>query len=196
MLILRYEHYLSGDIVTSSLTQPPDIAVTLKCLTGNTAKGSVISRNFSGSVKLSQIVNAVAADAGLISNFQATDKNISNYAFSGSALDQVNQLNSYGGINVFVDNGILVAKNGFVPITGALRVLSAETGMIGIPEFTEQGIRVKFLIDNRTTLGGALQIISQQYPATNGRYVIYKLGFQIATREVPFYYIAEASRIR
>ncbi len=66
--------------------------------------------------------------------------------------------------------------------------------MIGIPEFTEQGIKVKFLLDNRTTLGGGIQIESKIYPATNGNYVIYKLGFEITNRDKPFYWIAEATR--
>ena len=68
--------------------------------------------------------------------------------------------------------------------------------MIGIPEFTEQGVKVKFLVDNQTKLGGGIEIRSVQYPATNGQYSIYKLGFQIASREQPFYYIAEAARRR
>lgn len=101
-----------------------------------------------------------------------------------------------GGINVFIDDNTLVVKDAYVPLTNTLRILSAETGMIGIPEFTEQGIKVKFLLDNRTTLGGSLRIDSKQYPAANGDYVIYKLGFQIATRDTPFYYIAEAARRR
>ncbi len=68
--------------------------------------------------------------------------------------------------------------------------------MIGIPEFTEQGIKVKMLLDNQTKLGGGLRITSSIYPAVNGDYVIYKLGFDIATRDTPFYYIAEAARRR
>ena len=57
-------------------------------------------------------------------------------------------------------------------------------------------LKVKFLLDNQTTLGSSLEIQSQQYPAANGTYVIYKLGFQIANRDTPFYYIAEAARRR
>ena len=88
-----------------------------------------------------------------------------------------------------------MVKDALIPISGTTRILSAETGMIGIPEFTERGIKVKFLIDNQTKLGSAIDIRSQQYPAANGIYVIYKLGFQIASRDTPFYYIAEAARM-
>ena len=185
-----------GNIVSSNVTQPPDIGIVLKCLTGNFIKGNIITRNQPGSAKLSQISKQVAQDTNTLLNFQATDKNIANYSYAGPALKQVELVGAMGGINVFIDDNTLVVKDAFVPLTNTLRILNAETGMIGIPEFTEQGIKVKFLLDNRTTLGGSLRIESKQYPAANGDYVIYKLGFQIATRDTPFYYIAEAARRR
>src|SRR5580698_3368813 len=37
-----------GNIVTSNVTQPPDIGITLKCLTGNFLKTKVIGTNQSG----------------------------------------------------------------------------------------------------------------------------------------------------
>jgi hypothetical protein len=66
--------------------------------------------------------------------------------------------------------------------------------MVGIPEITEQGIKVKYLLDNVSRLGGGLRISSDIYPAVNGLYIIYKLGFEISNRDTPFYYIAEAAR--
>lgn len=185
-----------GNIVSSIVSQPPDIGVTLKCLTGNFLKGNIVTRNQPGQATLRQISSQIAQDTNTVLNFQATDKNIANYSFAGAALKQVDVLGASGGLNVFIDDSTLVVKNAFVPLNNTLRILSADTGMIGIPEFTEQGIKVKFLLDNRTTLGGSLRIISQQYPAANGDYVIYKLGFQIANRDTPFYYIAEAARRR
>jgi len=185
-----------GNIVSSTLSQPPDLTITLKCLTGNFLKGNILSRSQPGSVTLSQLSKQIAQDNNTLLNFQATDRNISNYSYAGAALKQVDVLGTMGGINVFIDDNVLVVKDAWVPLNNTLRVLNAETGMIGIPEFTEQGIRVKFLLDNRTTLGGSLQIESKEYPAVNGVYVIYKLGFQIASRDTPFYYIAEAARRR
>lgn len=185
-----------GNIVTISVSQPPDIRITLKCLTGNFLKGNIISRNQAGAVALSFLSSQIAQDTNTVLNFQANDKSIANYQFGGGALNSVELLSQSGNINAFIDDNTLVVKNAFIPLTGTTRILSAETGMIGIPEFTEQGIKVKFLLDNQTKLGGGLEVKSVQYPATNGNYVIYKLGFQIASRDTPFYYIAEAARRR
>lgn len=184
----------SGNVTSAVVSQPPDLTVTLKCLTGNYVKGTVLSRNHPGVATLSEIAAGVAQDTQTILNFQATNKNITNYTFSGSSLDQVGLLGAMGNVNAFIDNDILVVKDGAVPITGAVRELSSSSGMVGIPEITEQGVKVKYLLDNVSRLGGGLQIRSDIYPAVNGLYIIYKLGFEIANRDTPFYYIAEAAR--
>jgi len=183
----------SGNIVSTLVSQPPDVTVVLKCLTGNYTKGTVLARNKPGIATLQDIARGIAQDTNTILNFQATNKNISNYTFNGSALDQVSLLGSAGSV-AFIDDDILVVKDQAVPIRGATRELSSANGMIGIPEITEQGIRVKYLLDNISRLGGGLDIVSSIYPAINGSYIIYKLGFEISNRETPFYYIAEAAR--
>jgi hypothetical protein len=185
----------SGNIVMANVTQPPDVGITLKCLTGNFLKTNVIGVNQSGQASLFQITNAMAQNYNAILNFQATNKNVSNYSFSGSSTNQIQLLNSYGGINVYLDNGVLVVKNSGQALGGIIKLVSPQTGMIGIPQFTEQGLQVKFLFDPHVTLGGLMRIKSYEYPAANGDYIIYKLGFQLSTRETPFYYIAEGQRI-
>ena len=185
-----------GNIVTVTVGQPPDVRITLKCLTGNFLKGNIITRNAPGTTSLSAICAQISQSLGTVLDFQATDKNIANYSFGGGALNEIELLGSTGGINAFIDDNTLIVKNAFIPLTGITRVLSAETGMVEIPVFTEQGIKVKMLLDNQTRLGGGLRITSNIYPAVNGEYVIYKLGFQIASRDTPFYYIAEAARRR
>ena len=89
-----------------------------------------------------------------------------------------------------------MVKNSNVPIAGRVRVLTSKTGLIGIPEPTEQGIRVNMLFDNQTVVGGLLDLMSNRYPSYNGQYVIYKLSFNVANRDTPFYLTAEARRAR
>lgn len=184
-----------GNIVSSNVTQPPDVGITLKCLTGNFLKTNVLGTSQGGQATLFQVSSALAQQTNSILNFQANNKNITNYNFSGSASNQIQLLNTFGGINVYMDNGTLVVKNSNMPLANTLKIVSSSTGMIGIPEFTEQGLKVKFLYDNNTVIGGLMKVISTEYPAANGEYIIYKLGFQLSTRESPFYYVAEGQRI-
>lgn len=184
-----------GDITSSSVSQPPDIAVTLKSLTGNAKKGKVVSRSKGQRASLKSISQGVADDLDASLVFEATDKDIANYSFSGGALKQIDQLQDSGDVDVFVDGNVLVVKDRHVPLTGKTRILNADTGMIGIPELTEHGVKVTFLIDSQTALGGGLTLKSELFPAVNGNYAIFKLGFDIASRDVPFYWVAEAKRL-
>jgi hypothetical protein len=185
----------SGEVVASSISQPPDITITLKCLTKNFQQGNIISTNQSATASVKQIATNASNLLGTVLNYQALDKNVSNYSYNGPTLKQVDKLNELGSFNAYIDDDVLVVKDFNKPLSNKVKVLSLETGMIGVPQFTEEGIQVTYLLDNVTVLGGMLRIQSRIYPACNGDYCIYKLGFEIATRETPFYYTAEAKRL-
>lgn len=183
-----------GDITSAVGSQPPDIVVTLKAKTGDFQKGNIVGRSTKGKTPLSNIAKNVAGDLGLKLDFQAKEKQIANYSHSGAALKQVDKLGTTGAVSAYINNGTLVVKDINVPLKGRTRVLNIDTGMIGIPEFTEQGIKVKMLFDNQTDLGYGLEIKSIMNPAANGLYVVYKLGYEVANRDTPFYLVAEATR--
>lgn len=185
----------TGDISAISVSQPPDVTIRLKALTKNHSKGDVVGRNYANNTPLSRISQGVADDLGLSLDFQAQDKGISNYTFTGGSLKQVAILDAAGGVNCYVDDDALVVKAADVPLTGTIRELDLDSGMIGIPDVTEQGVKVTFLLDNTTRLGSGLRITSKLYPTLNGTYVIYKLGFNVASRDTPFYWIASCKRI-
>ena len=185
-----------GNISKSSPSQPPDISVTLKCLSLNFQKGNVIAKTSKSTQSVKEIAQQTADNLQVPLNFEATDKQISNYAYSGDSLSEVNSLNDLGNYNAFIDDGVLILKDMNIPLTNTLKIVDLDSGMIGIPEVTEQGIKVKYLFDNQTKLGGRLRIKSKIYPSTNGDYVIYKLGFEIASRDTPFYWIAEGKRVQ
>jgi hypothetical protein len=183
-----------GDITASNISQPPDITLTLKALTADFQKGNVLARSEGPQTDLSLIAQNVAADLGLTLDFQAQNRKIANYSFTGGALKQVDKLGEAFGVVAYVDDNQLIVKDLNAPLRGRVRILTLETGMIGVPELTEQGVKVKFLIDNQTTLGSGLQITSVMNPAANGLWTIYKLGFELASRDTPFYYVAEGKK--
>lgn len=184
-----------GTIASATPSQPPDIALTIKALTGNDAKGNVIARSQPSQVSLSQVSQQVANDLGASLVFEATDKKLANYNFTGGALKQIDALGAAGNVNAFLDDGTLIVKDQSEALSGTARVLDMDSGLIGIPEITEHGVKVKYLLDNTSRLGGLLRVRSRLNPAATGDYVIYKLGFDIASRDTPFYWIAEARRI-
>jgi len=183
-----------GTIASATPSQPPDIAVTIKALTANDKKGEVVARSQPGQASLKKISGQVAKDLGATLRFEADDKQIGNYNYTGGALKQVDALGETGTVDAYVDDGVLVVKNSSQALAGEVRILNIDTGLIGIPEVTEHGVKVTYLLDNTSKLGGTLRIQSKIYPAIDGDYIIYKLGFNITNRDTPFYWIAEAKR--
>lgn len=189
-----YTLVYQGDIVSAVGAQPPDIALTLRAATCDFFKGDIVARSMPGVAPMSNIAGRISQDLGLSLNFQAQQKQIANFSHSGASLKQVDRLGDMGRVNAFVDDGALIVKDWNIPLTGPVREVNLDTGMIGIPEFTQFGVQVKMLFDTRTKLGGGLRIKSKLNPAANGLYAISKLGFELANRDTPFYWIAEAVR--
>lgn len=183
-----------GDITSSQISQPPDIGLTLRFQTGAHKKGIVVGRSGRASQSLSSIAGGVASDLGVALTFEADDMDVANYSFSGPVLGQVDALNDAGHVDAYLDDTVLVVKNKGAPLKNRVRVLNKDTGLIGIPEFTERGLKTKMLIDATTVLGGSIDVTSSLNPAVNGSYTVYSLDFDIATREQPFYFIAEGRR--
>lgn len=184
-----------GDIVSAVPSQPPDIELTIKAVTMSRTKGEIVSVSKGHMTSLKSISNDISRDLGLNLLFQAKDKKIGNFSFTGGKLKQVDELGRAGGVNAYVDDTQLIVKDNDSHLVGKSRVLNLETGLIGIPELTEHGIKVKYLYDNQSVVGGALVIESKLNPSANGTYIIFKLSFDIANRDNQFYLMAEAKRI-
>jgi len=189
-MFLRYE----GDIISAVPTQPPDISMVIRSKTMQFFKQDILAQSYAVTTTVSQIAQGVAATLGAALKFEATDKNISNYSYTGSAIGQVAKLSSFGSIDAYVDDGTLVCKNKGVPLDNAIHAMSIDSGMVGQVELTEWGVRVKALLSPDVKVGGTLRLVSIQNPSLNGDYTIYKTGFEIASRDVPFYDVIEATR--
>lgn len=189
-LFLRYQ----GDIVSAVPSQPPDIMMNIRSKAMQFFKNDIVSQSLALTAPISQVGATIAKQLGLNYKFEATDRNVANYAYSGNATGLIDKLQTLGPIDAFVDDGTLICKDKGVALANAAHVVSAERGMIGQVELTEYGIRVKCLLSPGVKLGGTLTLESAQNPSLNGDYTIYKTGFEIATRDAPFYDVIEATR--
>ena len=183
-----------GDITLVTLSQPPDIWTTIKAITAQWQKGNIISTSEPAISQLSSIAQKAAAALDVSLQFEATDKQIGSYGYTGSAEKQVKKIGQLGSIDAYVDDDVLVVKDKNAPLKGRRILLSKSTGMVGKPEFTDFGVKVKFMLDLQVKIGDELEIESEFYPASNGVYIVYKLDFDVANRDVPFYHMAETRR--
>lgn len=184
-----------GDIVSAEPSEPPDIELTIVAKTANASKGKLTAKSGDANSKLSTIAKSIADDIGVDLDFQATDKNIGNYTHSGPELKQVELLQQAGGVSAYIDDKKLVVKDAKLALNAKMRVLNKNSGMVGVPKPTEKGLKVIYLIDKDSIIGGGLRLQSQINPAANGDYVITQLAFDITTHDTPFFYTALATRL-
>lgn len=183
-----------GNITKSSPTQPPDIGLDLTAQTGAFKKGEVVARSGAAKEKLSAIAGRVAKDLDAKLTFEAQDKLIANYSFSGATLRQIDALSQSGKVDAYLDDETLVVKEVNKPLRNRVKVIDSTTGMIGIPEATERGVSVTILYDLDTELGQRVDLTSELNPALDGQYTTYKIDFDLASRDQSWYLDIEATR--
>lgn len=188
-----YFKLYEGDIIQSIPSQPPDIELTLKASTAAWFKTDAITVSYGQNVSMSTIAQGVADSMGLALQNNATDKQISSYGYTGSKLRQVDQINDMG-YTTFIDNDTLYVADMGDSTAKVSQVLDMTSGMVGIPEMTEQGIKVRTLLNSNVRIGSRITIKSEMNPAADGAYIIFKLGYDVANRDTAFYSVIEARR--
>lgn len=184
----------TGDITLVTLAQPPDIWTTIKAITCQFQKGDILATEEGPTSNLSTICKKAADKLGLSLKFEATDIQIANYGYTGSATKQIEKIAQLGNIDAYIDDDLLIVKDKNAGIKGAIRLISSNTGMIGMPVFTDFGVKVRTLFDIYLKVGQQVKIKSEFYPAANGIYNVFKLNFNLANRDTPFYYDIETLR--
>lgn len=183
-----------GDCISGEVSGPPDFTIKLKGRTGAFASGQTATVNKGPQAPLSDIAQTTADGLGLSLQFEADEKSVANYQWSGPAMKQVDRIGDVGDVDAFIDDDKLVVKKKGQPLLAGGIFISEETGMVGIPSLDIQGVTVKFLLDSAPVLGSSIEIQSKVFPAANGVYSIYKLDFAISNRDTPFYWTAKGSR--
>ncbi len=178
----------NGYVAKSSTTQPPDIGISLSALTNGFEVGTILTNTQPALSQLSQIAAKIATDSGLSLDFRATDKQVANFSYNGSAAYQIHELNDMGDIVASVNNGILTVVNTGQANNNGAFLVNAANGMVGIPQFTENGVLVKIMINNIVQLGNKITLQSEMLPAANGDYIVQGIIYDIASRDQQFFY--------
>lgn len=190
----------SGQATASNPSQPPDIGLTFVSLTMSAMLGNIGTLNAGATAPVkgiaqqiaNQLPNPATGQPGIPLDYQASyNPNIRNYSYNGPLIKQVDRLNAIGGIYAFIDNNVLVIVDQNKPRNGGALILNKNNGMIGVPEVNSLGVNVRVLIGPEIRPWQAVQIQSELNPAANGTFIVYKLGFDIASRAEPFYWNLE-----
>ena len=140
-------------------------------------------------VSSQELAQSIAKQLNLSFDWGATaSKVIDSFNFSGSQAELIKEYNNLTDSLMFEDNGVLkVVDRNPTTMQGGVKLINKDTGMIGLPEPDQFGVKVKCLLDPSLSCGNWIKVESVKLPALNGNYQIYTLDFDFANRETNFY---------
>lgn len=140
-------------------------------------------------IPVKDVGQSIAQELGLNFDWQAdTEKTIDVFNFRGSKTELIKKFNLSGDIVAFEDNGTLKVQNKGTPKKqGQIKLVSEKTGLIGIPEPDQFGVKVKVMLDPSIACGDWIKLESEMIKSANGEYNIYSLDYDIASREQSYY---------
>lgn len=185
-----------GDITDCKMGNAPDLAITIKAKTNNANNVKVVSFSGGDLISTKDIAQKVATDSKLKLDYQAEPKQVSSYSYSGSLAGMMRSLSDATGSSVFIDDETLFIKDKEEPLKNKKRILNMNSGMVGMPSYTKQGLQVTYLITGESELGGQLEVQSKFNETLNGNYIIDQLQYEVSTHDTPFFYTALCRRMK
>lgn len=190
-----YSQIFEGDITTTFLTQPPDIWLVMQAVTGQFQKYSEITMSAPATIKYSVLTQQIADRMALAYIFDAPEADITNFNFSGMLAKLFEPLATVSRqVDAYIDDDTLIVRPRDFKKSKRISDVNLNTGMIGIPRPIDVGASCTTLVNRDLKLGDDINLVSMIYPAINGIYQIYKLGFNLSNRDQPFYYHIESLR--
>jgi hypothetical protein len=147
--------------------QGPNTITRLICKGGALIQDtSTINKSFEGGVTVVQLIQSLAEAMTLPlvinqDDFSSESDYISGYLLSGDPKKYLNKLSAAHSFDWIIENErlVVVKKSSFRE--GGVTIISARTGMVGVPEITEIGADVITRINPSYRIGGQFKIQSQ-----------------------------------
>lgn len=198
----------SGDIYSALPEGLPDTWLNIEAKTNYFEQQNVITYAQEPATTQELAIN-IASQLGCELSWQSkSQKLIDAFNFYGAKAKLLNKLNQLDNFRAFIDNNILYVidkdqeppQQTSQPKTytgqtgstrkqpGTVKIVNSDTGLIGLPQPDEYGVKVKILLDPSVAIGDWFKLESQRLPIVNGFYQVYEMTFDFATRE-PQYYI-------
>lgn len=167
----------------------PQVAFIVSAFTGIIeALKPVQPVTYKGTVDAALVVSSIAQQNGYAFENSGVSVQISNPYLAGTMLDQLQAVARAGNFNCLLDNGTKAgptiaiwpagkSRNSLVP------TLSPDTGLIGYPMRTQNGIQLMTLFNPSIVFGGKLKIESSLVPA-NGTWEVFRIAHDLESETV------------
>lgn len=136
--------------------------------------------SFSGSASVATIMSGLAAQMGLSFENNGVTTRLANPYFPGTLYAQAQACATAANIDMIIDRGVLAISPRGVARGSQVLLVNANTGMIGYPAFTGNGIALQMLFNPSITFGAKVKVESILTPA-NGEWIIYNMMHDLAS---------------
>lgn len=185
----------SGDIYSALPEGLPDTWLNIEAKTEYFNQQNIITMSQS-KMNTKSIATIVANQLNLALVWRSkSQKFIDAFNFTGAKAKLLNRLNELDSFTAFIDNDslIVIDNNEQPPETsttkkeGYVKVINGDSGLIGLPQPDEHGVKIKVLLDPTVNLGDWFKLESERLPIINGFYQVYEMTYDFATREPQYY---------
>lgn len=166
-----------GEIFEAKPTQPPDIWLECKALSGIYGSTVQISKSVLNPIKIKDLYIAAAGWLGVELDWRATSqKTVEKFDFTGSQTQLLASLFKVADVIPFLEDGKLAAVDkDSAQMVESVKEISEDSGMIGIPKVDYIGAEIKMLLDTGLKRGDTVYLRSKRIPAASGYYRIYHM---------------------
>jgi hypothetical protein len=162
---------------------PETCMVIVSTSNGFAAMKPIAPTSFSGGVDVALIMSSLAAQMADSFENNGVSVILRDPYFWGGAWQQAQMAAKAANINVTLDNGVLAIWPKDGSRGGSVPLISAETGMVGYPRYTDQAVAVSTLFNPEIGFGGNIKIQSILTPA-NGMWTVKSITHRLSS-EMP-----------
>lgn len=163
----------------------PDVALVVEANEAQyLAVAPTAPLSYQGPVKVTQVLQDIASRMGYTLEPNGVDVTLTDPYFSGSLVDQAQQVAKAANINLqlFAPNNVMAIwpKYGSRQNNPDPPIISAETGMVGYPVHTQFGVDVKTIFNPNINAGQLIKVKSILTPAS-GSWAVYAMAHDLAS---------------
>lgn len=163
----------------ADLQNAPDGVFTVEAHTGLLdALRPLAPTSFNGAADAATILSGLAQQMGYSFENTGVSTQLSYPYFSGSGRDQAMACAEAGNFNILFDNTTLAIWPKGGARGGASVLISPDTGMVGYPTWTANGLVLTTLFNPSIAFGGTVQVDSSITPA-KGQWTVFKVDHDL-----------------
>lgn len=179
-----YTQIFAGSITSASadFNSAPDVKFKIEARIGFLGSVTAQGQNVvNGSQPVSNFIKRQVESVEFSFENQGVTASIKNGVFTGSPIDQARQAAAQVGCElIFDDEKAILISSGGARKNGDIPLLSADTGLLGYPVMSSNGISCKAIFNPNFKFAGLIEIKSL-VPKVSGQWRIIKLSHSLAS---------------